>query len=582
MGIISRWIDRRIEKLVESRATKFAAPVHPQDPVVAQIFGQSANTAAGVTIDESTAMAVAAVYACIRDISEDVAKLPLFLYRRLQPRGKEEASSHPLWPVLHDAPNEEMSSFGFRETVTGWCLSWGNGYAEIVRDGGGSAVQLVPLPSNAVQPDRVPSDNRLIYLYDEDAKHRVLEAADVLHLRGLGGDGIVGWSPLRAGRESVGLASGAEQYAARFFSNDARPGGVLQHPGTLTDKAYNRLKESQAERHGGLENAHKTLILEEDMKWQSVGIPAEDAQLLQTRMFSVEEIARFYRMPPHKIQHLQRATYSNIETLTIEYVTDTLMPWLVRWEQEIKRKILRGDEYFAEHLITGLLRGDQQSRADYYRKMFSIGAMSQDDIRERENMNPLPDDAGQVYYVPLNMAPAGTIPDGGAGAVDGSATPDEEDGGRPPRRGRLAAFAAVHVPLIADAVSRIQKIEIDRVRKGRRKCHTLTRFRAWAEEFYREHLPHFRAAIGAAMDAAAESFWIICTDEPWEDEQREAVCGLTDKIATEFCEDAVRDLGSETPVSEILMYWNKNRANAVASQAVDEILTLVEELTDGH
>ena len=235
----------------------------------------------------------------------------------------------------------------------------------------------------------------------------------VWHLRGLSNDGLDGYSPISLMRQAIGLSMAAEKFGAKFFGNDARPGGILLHPGQLGDEAAKRLTETWESRHGGLSGAHRVAVLEEGLSYKEIGIPPDDAQFLETRKFQVNEIARIYRIPPHMLADLERATFSNIEHQSIDFVTHTIRPWLVRWEQSIKQNLMvpaDRDRYFAEFLVDGLLRGDTKSRYEAYAIGRQNGWFSADDIREMENLNPLPDGKGEEYLIPLNMIPAGSAP----------------------------------------------------------------------------------------------------------------------------------------------------------------------------
>jgi len=374
-------------------------------------FAGGGTSVSGVTVNENTAMNVTAVYAAVDILARTLASLPLPVYRRLKPRGKERAYDHPLYEVLHNQPNPEMTSFEFRQALMGHLALWGNCFAEIERNRAGDVVALWLL-----RPDRmmIKRDSRgLLYVYTlPEGKQAGLRQYQVMHIRGLSSDGVVGYSPIRLARETIGLALATQEYGARFFSNDARPGGVLQYPGKLSEKAKKNLRQSWEERYSGLSNAHRVAILEEGVTWQQVGIPPEDAQFLDTRKFQIEEIARIYHVPPHLLGDLSRSTYSNIEQQSIEFVVHTMRPWLVCWEQAIRRDLFTTEErkqYFAEFLVEGLLRGDTESRYKAYAIGRQNGWLSADDIRELENMNPLPDGQGKVYLVPLNMIPANMV-----------------------------------------------------------------------------------------------------------------------------------------------------------------------------
>ncbi len=373
------------------------------DALVRQVFGGVVSKT-GLAVSPVTVMQVSAAYACIRNISEDMAKLPLHLYKRL-PRGKERASAHPLYALLNTAPNDWQTAFEFVEMLTAHMLLRGNGYARIVRGVGGKVLELLPL-----HPDRMTvkqlDDLSLSYQYRTARGGTVpLDPADVFHLRGLSLDGVVGVSPLTYARESFGLALAAEEHGARQFSGRAGGPGVFKAPGKLSDKAYDRLTQSYAEK-GGLENSTTPLILEEGLEWVSLGIKLSDLQFIETRKFQVEEIARFYRMPLHKIGMLDKATFSNIEHQSQEYVSDTLLPWARRWEQAIGRDLLSVSErrdHYAAFLFNNLLRGDSKSRSEFYRGLFQTGAISPNDILEMEDRDTFV--GGDMRFVPMNMVP---------------------------------------------------------------------------------------------------------------------------------------------------------------------------------
>jgi HK97 family phage portal protein len=369
------------------------------------------GTAAGVSMTPATSLKLAAVYASVRVISEDVASLPLLTYRRLE-RGKERATEHPLYRLLHDEPNPFMTSMQFRETLQGHVLTWGNGYASIERDRRGQPNALWPLRPDCMDAPVVSEANTLLYTYHlPSGEPRALTQGEVFHLRGLSPDGLVGYSPISLHRNALGLAWATMEYGSRFFGNDSRPGGVLQAPQRLSNDAAERMKMSWEQAHRGLSNAHRVAVLEEGVEWRQVGIPPEDSQWLQTREFQMQEVARIFRMPPHKIQDLSRATFSNIESQAIQYVSDTLRPWLVRWEQQINKDLLmprdRG-RIFCEHLMDALLRGETLSRFQAYQLGLQNGVYSANDVRAMENLNPF--DGGDTFLQMANMIPYGTKP----------------------------------------------------------------------------------------------------------------------------------------------------------------------------
>lgn len=371
--------------------------------------GLLSSGVSGVDVNEQIAMTYTAVWACVRILAESVASLPLIVYRRLPDGGKERAVNHPLYTLLHDLPNAENTSVEIREMLQAHLALWGNAYCEKEFDRAGRLIALWPLRPDLVTVKR--ESGVLVYdVHLPSGGTQRLMAERVMHIRGLTHDGMVGYSPIRQAREAIALGLATQQFGSAFFGNGARPGGVLEYPGVLSDKARTNLLESWDAMYKGVNNAQRVAILEEGMKYSAIGIPPEDAQFLETRKFQVTEIARIFRIPPHMLADLDRATFSNIEHQSLEFVVHTLRPWLVRWEQAINRDLFRPDErgiYFAEHLIDGLLRGDIQSRYQAYAIGRQQGFLSANDIRALENMNPV--EHGDIYLVPLNMVPASQV-----------------------------------------------------------------------------------------------------------------------------------------------------------------------------
>ena len=372
------------------------------------------GTTSGKTVTERSAMQMTAVYSCVRILAEAVAGLPLHLYRYNADGGKEKAIDHPLYLLLHDEPNPEMSSFVFRETLMTHLLLWGNAYAQIIRNGKNQVVALYPLMPNKMSVDR-DENGKLYYTYyrgsDEAIRDRQyavkLQPSDVLHIPGLGFDGLVGYSPIAMAKNAIGMAIACEEYGAKFFANGAAPGGVLEHPGTIKDPA--RVRESWQHTFGGSGNANKIAVLEEGMKYTPIGISPEQAQFLETRKFQINEIARIFRVPPHMVGDLEKSSFSNIEQQSLEFVKYTLDPWIVRWEQSIMRSLLlqsEKKEYFVKFNLEGLLRGDYQSRMNGYAIARQNGRMSANDIRELENQDRIPaEEGGDLYLINGNMLP---------------------------------------------------------------------------------------------------------------------------------------------------------------------------------
>lgn len=369
------------------------------------LFGR---TTSGKPVNERTAMQTTAVYACVRILAEAVASLPLHVYEYQDDGGKKLVHDHPLYYLLHDEPNPEMTSFVFRETLMSHLLIWGNAYAQIIRDGAERVLGLYPLLPDKMDVQRDDKGN-IYYVYSRNSDENPmfkeygnirLKAEDVLHIPGLGFDGLIGYSPIAMAKNAVGMTLACEEYGASFFANGANPGGVLEHPGVLKDPS--KVRESWNSVYRGVSNAHKIAVLEEGMKYQQIGIPPEEAQFLETRKFQVNEIARLYRIPPHMVGDLDKSSFSNIEQQSLEFVKYTLDPWVIRWEQSLQRSLLLPGEkgkYFIKLNVDGLLRGDYQSRMNGYAVGRQNGWFSANDIREMENMNPIPDEEGGNLYL---------------------------------------------------------------------------------------------------------------------------------------------------------------------------------------
>ena len=411
------------------------------DRILAYIGGRASVT--GVQVNQESALGIAACYACVRVLTDNVATLPCLLYRRTEGNSRERAAEHPLYRLLHDEPNPWMTPFTFKETLMGHVLLWGNAYAEIVRDKNtGQPVALWPLRPPDVQKIQRSQAGELIYTYRVPSTSATgtgpkagelveIPQRNMFHLRGLSSDGVIGYSPITLHREALGLALAAEEYGARFFGNNASPGGVLQTKARLSDVAATRLKESWEGAHRGLTEAHRVAILEEGVEWKQVGLPPEDAQFIETRKFQLTEISRLFRVPPHKINDLDRATYSNIDKLEQAFALDGVLPWLVRWEEQITKDLLLPRDratYFAEFKMDAQWRADIKTRYDAYGIGRQWGWLSPNDIREFENMNPIP--GGDEYLSPVNMQPLGTPP----AAKQLPAGDDDEDEDRNYRR----------------------------------------------------------------------------------------------------------------------------------------------------
>jgi len=370
---------------------------------------EMSGTNSGIHVDELRAMQTSAVYACVRILSETVASLPLFLYKQ-DGENKIKAREHPLYEVLHDMANEEMTSFMFREVMMTSLLLYGNAYARIIKDKNGHVKELWYLKPQNMEVERESESGILIYTYNDNDNNRTLvyKAKQIIHIVGLSYDGVKGISPIEQAKEAVGLAIATETFGSRFFGNGARPGGVLEHPGTV--KEPDKLRDSWNKVYQGAKNSHKIAVLEEGMKYHEIGIPPEQAQFLQTRKYQVNEICRIFRVPPHMVGDLERSTFSNIEHQSIEFVVHTIRPWLIRIEQSIYKSLLSEQErtiYFSRFNVDGLLRGDFETRMKGYSVARQNGWMSINEIRKLEEMNPISTkDGGDLYLVNGNMVSA--------------------------------------------------------------------------------------------------------------------------------------------------------------------------------
>ena len=365
------------------------------------------RTNSGEQVDEKSAMQITTVYACVRLLAESVAQLPLHLYKCTDDDGQEKAKNHPLYKILYREPNPEMTSFSFWEAMMTHLLLWGNAYAQVIRDGRNGVLGLYPLLPGNVEIDRTEK-GELYYIYHaytdekpgETNKDINFRRDEILHIPGLGFNGLVGFSPIAMMKNALGTNIAVEKYGSSFFKNNGQPLGVLEHPGVLKDPQ--KIRDNWMDTYGGPNNAHKIALLEEGMQYKAISLPPEDSQFLSTREFGVEEICRIFRVPPHMVQDLKRATFSNIEHQAIDYVVHTLDPWLVRIEKAIVKDLLveeEKDDYFPKFNVDGLLRGDYKSRMDGYSVGISTGIISPNEARRKENMPPLPDEEGGDFHI---------------------------------------------------------------------------------------------------------------------------------------------------------------------------------------
>lgn len=576
-----------LQRLFEKRA-----PLSLTDATQWRELGIIQPTAAGVSVSGDGALKYGPVYAAVRVLSETIASLPLITYERLPgEQGKRRAQDFYLYELLHDAPNPLLTSFEFRELMQAHLLLWGNAYAEIEADNRGRITALWPLlAANMASVSR--GADGLVYEYQlPDGTFKKIPGFALFHLRGLGVNGLTGMSPIALARQAIGLGLAAEQFGAGFFGNGAQLSGILKHPMQLSDEAEKSLRESWQELYSGIGKAHRIAILEEGMEYERIGVPPEDAQFLETRKFQVTEIARIFRVPPHMLGDLDRATFSNIEHQSLEFVMHSLQPWLVRWEMAITQQLLTTAErarYFPEFLVNGLLRGDIASRYQAYAVARQNGWMSANDIRRLENMNPV--EGGDVYLVPLNMIPADQVGAPFASMEDEprmnanereSRADDVETRAQRTAAGRQRLQQA-SVSVMLDVAGRVLRRETNDVGNAARRLlqqRGVPEFNEWLDEFYAEHaqftarqwmpvLSTYAALVadevsgevGVQADPARYDGFIRSYAEMLGDRQAQRSRSRLDEIIDQFGADALPEIEST------LLEWRDTRPAGVANE----------------
>lgn len=440
------------------------------------------NVVSGVQVNERTALSYTALYAAVRIISETIATLPLKVYRELPDGGKEPMPAHPVSRLLRARPNPELTAVAFWETILGHVLTWGNGYAQIVRGSMGEPIELWLMSPDRTVPRRREDTGALYYdAWDDYGQRHTLLRKEVLHLAGLGFDGIKGYSPIAKAREAIGLGIAAEQHGAAFFGNGGRPGGVLKTPNRLKPEARAEMRKGWEALHGGPANAHRIAIMEQGLEWQQIGIPNDDAQFIESRRFQVQEIARIYRIPPHMLGDLERATFSNIEHQGLNFVTYTLLAWLVRLEQSINHSLLPNSdgEFYVKFVVDALLRGDTKSRYEAHKIAIDTGWVNCNEVREKEDLNRVEGQGLDEYRKPKNIT-GNDKPE-----PEPEPEPDEPDD----ETGNEAEdLREAFIPAFEDVVARLLRREVKAI-KGAAKKHAadVDAFTAWARKFYEEH-----------------------------------------------------------------------------------------------
>lgn len=525
----------------------------------------------GERVTPSSAMNLSVYFAMIRNIAEDVAKLPIKVYRTA-PEGRSEVADHRVRKLLHTEPNPEMTPLAFRETLTHHALGWGKGCAEIERDGAGRPLALWPLHPSRVRLVRNERKQLLYEIYPDTGGPYHLLPSEVFHLHGLGGDGLDGYSIVRHASESLGLGLGLQRFGGAFFGNGMTMNGELQHPTNLTEPAQKRLRAQMAEMHAGAANAYKLLISEEGMKFNRLGVPPEEGQFLQSREFSVEDICRWARFPPHKLGHLKRAQgWSTLEATNADYVTDTLTPWTTRWEQEIARKLLGPSEtdLYAEHIFAALLRGLTKDRYDAYRIACGGPWMLRNEIRRIENMEPVDgfDEPVLAQGAPApGSAPGPRKGEDRNGGLDREDDEDDEDsGGGAGRREKRRRTKRAFMPVFADLAARQIRKEVAAAKRAV-KAHGSTDadFGGWLDRWYGVTEGHIIESFGPAC----ESLWAAMGARPESSDM-----GLQ-LFAAQHVQRSKQDLVAARAGGTIVAClddWTINRAPRMAEQLIEQI-----------
>lgn len=450
-------------------------------------------TASGVSVSPERALQISAVYAAVGILAETLSHVPLKVHRRLDPRGKEVATQHPLYRVLHDRANDIQTSMEWREMSMAHLALRGNAYSEIVAGPRSPIDQLWPLNPDRMRPMML-SNRRIGYSYTDEKGRQISYTQDeIFHVRGRSLDGFTGLNPIAYMRESNGLTLALEQFGALLFKQGALHRGVFKHPGKLSELAHNRLKKDLAE-DSGLSNAHGTKILEEGMSWEKISMTSDDAQFLLSRKFQLSEIARWFHVPPHLLGDLEKATFSNIEQQSLEFVLFTMMPWFVRWEQRINADLIFSPQtYFAEFTVDGLLRGDAASRWAAHKVAIETGTFTRNEVREMENRNPLNgldrplvpqnfaeiDESGNAR--PINK-PADLGPPAPANAMDSAIEAEKHSGQLDPELLEQLEQARRVVNACAERVIRKEGLAIGKALA--RYADEPAKLQKWAEQFY--------------------------------------------------------------------------------------------------
>jgi HK97 family phage portal protein len=554
----------RFAQLWDNMRSLVLGPFNPRDPTIARLFSASGPVSSGVHVTFETAMMVSAVYAAIRTIADDVASLPLCLFRRLPGGGKARFEGHYLYRLLHDQPNPENTSHTFIQTLV-FQLLLGNAYAEIVRDGAGRPAELWPLAARRVTPFRDHGVLRYRVSNEGAQPDIVLDARDMIHVGGLTADGVVGFDTIVLAREVLGLAIASEKYAATFFGNGAAVGGVLSVGDGVTTQALENIRKAFDARHTGVDRAHRVFVAPSGSKFETTNVTPHDGQLADLREYQLGEVARFFKIPPAFIGSLGRATWGNFSEQRLQYFTQTILPLLHNIESELEMKLvapLQRSQQLVEFVSDGFLRGTPEQRATFYKTMIEAGVMTADEARERENLPPL-------------SAPAVPTADGQAAAATPTAI-------------RSAIVLSAHRDMLALEFSRQLSREINKADKCKGAGPQKLRLQVetyYGDDYYRTMWkesvrPVVRAWLMVANATAdVDELVDLLTARHYAESKRDLL-RIVEAIATSR-ETHVDDSELfDKALTQLLERWKASRAEQFADYVIQHALTEDGQIAD--
>lgn len=552
MGFLTAVAEKRHTVSYESLLSTFKEPAQ-----WLRDWAGGQESASGVRVDKTTALWSTAYYCGVRILAESVAQLPLIVYERKAGGGRVRVDNHPLSHLLHFQPNHDMTSFDWRESGMGHVLTWGNSYSRIVRSKPGEVLELVPLHPAKIGAKRL-SSGKLIYEHRSgEGKPVRFQPEDIFHVHGLGFDGVSGYSPVALHAQSIGLGMALQEYAARLFSNNATPGGVIEHPTTLSESAAKRMAESWETMHRGLANSHKVAVLEEGAVYKPMSFAPREAQSVEARIFQVQEVARILRLPPHMLADHSKSSFNNIQDENRSFVTKSLGPWLVRWEQAMLARLFLPSErarLFAEFNVEGFLRGDIKTRFEAYAVGIQNGIYSIDEVRQKENENNLEGGLGEHHFMPMNIQ---TVERAVAGPVavpepDPEVDPDPEPGPEPEleadRAGAALARGEAHIPVFRDAFERLLHREVRGVRRLLKNVKD-DKLHAAVREFYDQHRgtiartisPAVRSVVASVHPAAHLESFVVSYSEAMGRRRADSNMGLVTRMGICFIDSKMAE-----------------------------------------